>query len=250
MDHTAALLEQGRLLGELYSAADPTTAIPTCPGWTLRQLVTHVGRGHRWAAATVREASDSPVDIRTVPDGRLPDDAADAVTWLDGSAAALVDAVATTGADTPVWTFLGPRPAGWWIRRRLHEATVHRADAALALDVPYDLAAGIAADGVSEYLDLVAARPAGAGPVPLDIGQSLHLHATDDGLGGSGEWLVHGDGVAVSWEHGHGKGAVAVRGRASDLLLAVLRRLPADDGRLELLGETAVWRAWLERTAF
>ncbi|MGH3211476.1 MAG: maleylpyruvate isomerase N-terminal domain-containing protein, partial [Trebonia sp.] len=24
--------------------------IPTCPEWTLKQLATHVGRAHRWAA--------------------------------------------------------------------------------------------------------------------------------------------------------------------------------------------------------
>jgi Mycothiol maleylpyruvate isomerase N-terminal domain len=24
--------------------------VPTCPGWTFRQLATHLGRGHRWAA--------------------------------------------------------------------------------------------------------------------------------------------------------------------------------------------------------
>ena len=27
--------------------------VPTCPGWTLRQLATHLGRGHRWAAQIV-----------------------------------------------------------------------------------------------------------------------------------------------------------------------------------------------------
>jgi hypothetical protein len=25
--------------------------IPACPGWTIRQLATHVGRAHRWAPA-------------------------------------------------------------------------------------------------------------------------------------------------------------------------------------------------------
>jgi hypothetical protein len=24
--------------------------VPTCPGWRFRQLATHLGRGHRWAA--------------------------------------------------------------------------------------------------------------------------------------------------------------------------------------------------------
>ena len=27
--------------------------VPTCPGWTFRQLATHLGRGHRWAAQIV-----------------------------------------------------------------------------------------------------------------------------------------------------------------------------------------------------
>ena len=54
----------------------------------------------------------------------------------------------------------------------------------------------------------------------------------------------------MSWEHGHEKGQVAVRARAVDLLLAALRRIPANDGRVEVLGDQAVWRTWLERTGF
>ena len=55
------------------------------------------------------------------------------ITWLRSGPRLLLDAVDATGPQTPVWTFLGPRPAAWWIRRRLHETLVHRADAALAL---------------------------------------------------------------------------------------------------------------------
>ena len=32
--------------------------VPTCPGWTFRQLATHVGRGHRWAAQIVATRAD------------------------------------------------------------------------------------------------------------------------------------------------------------------------------------------------
>ncbi len=31
--------------------------VPTCPGWTFRQLATHLGRGHRWAFTGTRPAS-------------------------------------------------------------------------------------------------------------------------------------------------------------------------------------------------
>ena len=32
--------------------------------------------------------------------------------------------------------------------------------------------------------------------------------------------------------------------------LVVLRRIPADDPRLQVLGDAAAWRTWLERTPF
>ncbi|GAA3226569.1 maleylpyruvate isomerase family mycothiol-dependent enzyme [Pseudonocardia petroleophila] len=243
MDHAAALVDQNRLLADLVRDAPADTAVPTCPGWTLQQLVRHVGRGDRWAATIVRTGAF--VDPREVAGGKPGDDV---VGWLHESPRTLLDAVDGTGPDVPVWTFLGPRPAAWWIRRRLHESTVHRADAALALGVPYDIEPELAADGLSEWIALLAERSDGGDP-PLAAGTVLHLHATDDGLGEAGEWLVRGtDGGGVEWEHGHGKGAAAVRGTAADLLLAVTRRVPAS--RVEVLGDAAVLDTWLERTSF
>ena len=55
-------------------------------------------------------------------------------------------------------TFLGPKAASWRLRR-LHEATVHRADAAIALGAPYQLSAELAADGITEWLDQLALTP-------------------------------------------------------------------------------------------
>ncbi|HEY1974500.1 MAG TPA: maleylpyruvate isomerase family mycothiol-dependent enzyme [Pseudonocardia sp.] len=249
MDYSAALLEQNRLFGEAVAAGDEAAEVPSCPGWTLRQLFRHVGRGDRWAAQIVAERRDSPLDPRGVHGGKPPEDLDGALDWLHGGAQAMLDAVRETGPDTPVWTFLGPRPAAWWIRRRLHEATVHRADAALALGVEFELAAPLAADGISEWLGLIAARPAAA-TGPLDAGTSLHLHATDGDLGVEGEWTIRAEGAELTWEHGHSKCTAAARGRAVDLLLALLRRRSAEEANVELLGDESVWSAWLERTGF
>lgn len=248
MNPASALVEENRRLGELLATADPEIAVPTCPGWVLRQLLTHVGRGYRWAGMIVRERAEERVDIRTVPDGKPPAD--DPIGWLADGARLLIDEVATTGPDVPVWTFTGPKPAAWWVRRWLHESTVHRADAAIALGVPFAIEAALAADGVSEWLDILTSRRVpDAGPM-LPDGVTLHLHATDDGLGTSGEWMVRSEGGRVAWEHGHGKGGVAVRGSAADLMQAVMRRIPADDARLQVFGDAAAWRTWLERTPF
>jgi uncharacterized protein (TIGR03083 family) len=249
VDFRAALLDQTRAFGELIRSADPSTLVPTCPDWTLKQLFRHVGRGNRWAAQIIADHRVHPLDPRDVRDGKPPDDPDAAIDWLNSGAQLIINSVDRAGADARVWTFLGPRPAGWWIRRRLHEATVHRADAAIALGVDYDLSPELAADGISEWIELMTVQAKPQSP-PLDLGRTLHLHATDDGLGPTGEWTIVNDEDGIGWSHEHGKGDAALRGPAKDLLLAIVRRRSAADAGIEVLGDTAVWDGWLQRTPF
>jgi len=249
MDVRAALVEETAAFGELIRTAEPTTPVPTCPDWTLRQLFRHVGRGNRWAAKIVADRRDEALDPREVPDGKPPDDADAATDWLNAGVQLLLDSVDTAGAHTAVWTFIGPRPAPWWVRRRLHEATVHRADAAIAVGADYRLAPELAADGIDEWLERVAVEVS-AESSPLDVGKTLHLHATDDDLGSAGEWTITGTDDGIAWSHEHGKGDAALRGSAKDLLLAVVRRQTATEGGLEVFGDTAIWDGWLGRTPF
>ena len=251
MDYAAALLEQNRAFGELIRSGDPSAPVPTCPGWSLSQLFRHVGRGDRWAAQIVADRVDHYLDPRTVEGGKPPPDPDEAISWLHGGAQRLIDAVEQVGVETPVWTFLGSRPAYWWVRRRLHEATVHRADAALALTLDYALTPDLAADAISEWLERVASQAGrGDAPLPLENGQTVHMHATDPGLGAAGEWTVRTDGHRITWSHGHGKGGVALRDGAVDLLLAVVRRVPVADTDITMFGDTAIWQNWLDHTPF
>ena len=249
VDYAAALLEENRAFSDLLRDVDDSTPVPTCPGWTLQHLLRHVGRGDRWAAQIVRDRLQEFLDPRSVEGGKPPADRAEAIAWLQAGARQLVDAVEATGPETPVWTFLGARPADWWVRRRLHETAVHRADAALALGTEFTLQPDVAADGITEWLERVAVQAGGdRAPLPLEDGDTLHLHATDPGLGEAGEWTVGVDGSKVTWTHEHGKGSVALRGGATDLLLAILRRVPRAGTGIELFGDDAVWRNWLDRT--
>jgi len=242
MDFAAALVEQNGAFADALRGADPATPVPTCPGWTLKHLLRHVGRGERWAAQIVGERRTEALDPREVRNGKPPDDADGAIDWLRAGPQELLDAVAATGAETPVWTFLGPRPAGWWVRRRLHEVTVHRADAELALGRDFRLSAELAGDGLTEWLQRVVIQARGD-RIPLPADQSLHLHASD-----GGEWTVTSDGGSLHLTSQHQKSTVAVRGDAASLLLAMTRRIPADDPRITVLGDGDVWRSWLQRT--
>jgi uncharacterized protein (TIGR03083 family) len=249
VDFAAAFLDENRAFAELFRDADGSTPVPTCPGWTLTQLLRHVGRGDRWAAQIVRDRLDDYLDPRAVEGGKPPPDAADAISWLQGGAQRLVDAVELSGVETPVWTFLGRRPANWWIRRRLHETAVHRADVAIATGGEFTLNGDIAADAVTEWLERVAIQAgSGGAALPLGDGDTLHLHATDPGLGEAGEWTVGvGDG-GINWTHEHGKGSVALRGGATDLLLVMTRRVSVADTDIEFFGDGGVWQNWLDRT--
>jgi len=254
VDNAQSLIAENAAFAELFRDADLSIPVPTCPEWTLAQLMRHVGRGDRWSAQIVAEQSMDYIDPRTVAGGKPPEGRDEEIAWLHEGVQQLLDAVDRTGPATPVWTFLGPRPAEWWIRRRLHETVVHRADAALALGAGFYLDPALAADAITEYLERVVVRAdeegAGWGDRPLFEGQSLHLHATDPGLGDVGEWTILGrpDGIAV--DHEHGKSTTALRGPARDLLLTVVRRGAAADLGVEMFGDPQLWDTWLARTPF
>ena len=223
--------------------------VPTCPGWTFRQLATHLGRGHRWAARIVATRATAPVPMREVADGKLPEDPARHASWLNTGADQVIEAVAAAGSDL-VWTMTGMRPASFWARRRAHEAAVHLADAQLAAGRDVDLDPVLAADGVDEWLGLIAAGTAGPARELRGDGQSLHFHATDPGLPGTGEWLITRTSSGITVQHGHSKADIAVRGPAADLLLILTRRLPPSAPGVEILGHQALLTHWLQHTPF
>ncbi len=241
-------------LTDILAEHDLSLPIPTCPEWTLRQLVTHVGRAHRWAAEITRTRSDAFIPFREVPDGKLPADRAEQCAWLRAGAARIVEAVQEADGDL-VWTFTGRAPAGFWIRRMAHETLVHRADAQLAAGTEPEPAiqAEVAADAIDEWLMLLTGGFAGNADdraKALPAGAVLHIHATDDGLGGRGEWTIRHDAAGLTVEPGHGKGDAALTGPAASLLLVLMRRRPVPDPAVTVYGDSALVAGWLASTAY
>ncbi|HEY2551261.1 MAG TPA: maleylpyruvate isomerase family mycothiol-dependent enzyme [Streptosporangiaceae bacterium] len=241
-------------LAALVDGADLSRRVPTCPDWTIRQLATHVGRAHRWAAEITRTRSAQVIPFREVPDGRLPDDPAEHRRWLNAGASRLTGALREAG-DEPVWAFGDLRPASAWARRMTHETNVHLSDGELAAGAPVSAAvpADIAADGVDEWLGFMSGPVTGGEhtrTAALPDGRVLHVHATDDGLDGSGEWLVSNQGGGITVEPGHGRGDAALTGPAARLQLALVRRLPLTDDQLTVFGDDALLTAWLANTPY
>ena len=100
---------------------------------------------------------------------------------------------------------------------------MHRWDAEHAAGTPAPIDAELAVDGIDELLTVMVPIALG-GKDGIDIGGSLHVHCTD----GEGEWTLHTDDGVYRVERGHAKGDAAVRGPASQLLLALWGRVSID----------------------
>jgi uncharacterized protein (TIGR03083 family) len=251
--------EIGRFV-ELVRVADPTMPVPSCPGWTVADLVKHHGMSHRRVEHVVRHRAQEPVWSRGLEPG-LPDDQADYPAWLAAGAGPLLATLWAADPETPMWTNGADQHARYWARRILYEAVVHRADAELTMGRKPDIDAETAVDGIDEFLtnlpffrwvaDAVAELP--------HDGRAVHLHATDH----DGEWMIVLDSAGFSWQRRHGTAtshearrngtqpapSVTVEGSASDLLLLTYGRLPPADDRFAVTGDGQFLAQWLEKSA-
>src|SRR5215468_10857369 len=87
-------------LGTVLSGLEPAAPVPTCPEWTVRDLVTHVGTGHRWATGIVAGRLSVPPSYVTASAPEEPGEWAD---WLAAGAQGLAGAVREAGPELPVW---------------------------------------------------------------------------------------------------------------------------------------------------
>jgi len=108
--------------------ADP---VPTCPDWTVADLIGHLGGTHRWATAIVSRAlqRNLPADEEEAL-LEAPTDPADLLAWFRAGAHDLVDALRTAPANLQAFKFLSNAPPArqFWARRQTHETTIHRVD--------------------------------------------------------------------------------------------------------------------------
>ncbi|MGH2735458.1 MAG: maleylpyruvate isomerase family mycothiol-dependent enzyme [Actinomycetota bacterium] len=216
--------------GDLAAAArgNLEARVPGCPEWNVADLVDHIGEVHRfWGQIaggttnprdTVRESPPAPELV---------------VEWYEEGLAKLVETLRTIDPDLPIWTWapVANPTASWIVRRMTQETAVHRWDAQQATGNVKPIEAELASDGIDEILYVFL-------PAKLDRhnggGETVHIHCTDV----AGEWMVrlNDGGFEVTSEHG--KGDAALRGPASDLLLALWGRIPFE--RVELIGDETV----------
>lgn len=225
-----------RTLATPVDAMDATVA--ACPGWTVGDLLTHHAGVFRFATAQLRaEPGSEMVRFDPLTEGLAPLElfAATATELLAELVAVDPDEHRPNWADAP--------DARFWFRRMAQETAIHRFDAQAAHTTPEPIDLDLAIDGIDELAEVFLIHAAVRG-ITGD-GESVHLHATDDevadGSVAGGEWMFTFTPEGVDVDHRHGKGDMAVRGPASDLLLFCWNRRPID---VECFGEPDATSWW------
>ena len=208
----------------------PVTA---CPGWTVTDLLEHHAGVFRFATAQLRAEPGSDL----VPFDP-PGEATSPLDLFSFSADELLAELVAVDPDEHRPNWAGAPTARFWFRRMTVETAIHRFDVESTHTDPAAIDAALAVDGVDEFAEVFLGSAKRRGIT--GSGETVHLHATDE----PGEWMFTftAEGVDVTREHG--KGDMAARGPASDLLLLVWNRRPVD---VQAFGEPDLLSWWADR---
>jgi uncharacterized protein (TIGR03083 family) len=192
--------------------------VPSCPEWTVADLVAHTGRVHHTVAARVRAGTTDASAVTLA----VPPAVDELQAWFESGVAELAATLAAADPAQPAWSWSGDLTAGFWQRRMAQETAVHRWDAENAIGLARPIDPELAADGVDELL--MVFLPFDASNLTAD-GRSIVFEPTDD----DARWTVRitADGSKAS-RGAEVSPAATVRGTASemDLLLWGRRTLP------------------------
>jgi uncharacterized protein (TIGR03083 family) len=236
----AALRAEGPAFRAAAGAVALDTAVPTCPEWTIGDLVGHLGSVYLFAGSHVTRGEVSRPERPTVS----PPTGPALLTWWDERYAELMRILEAVDAELPAWNW-APRAkkAVFWHRRMAHETAVHRWDAQVSAGPAEPIESKLASDGITEVLDswLPGGRRLGDTEGVRGI---VALHAVDVAQ----TWYVRlrGEGIALldtdtllDDDHPHERAQVT--GTASDVLLALYGRVPFDV--LEVAGDPRLLHA-------
>ncbi|WFE97528.1 maleylpyruvate isomerase family mycothiol-dependent enzyme [Micromonospora sp. WMMD987] len=242
MDETLGFADLLRLMDERSHAFRAAVAaapsldvqVPTCPEWTLFDLVRHLGEGrHRWAVTVAAGPAGAPPQVSAPA---APRERAALLAWFTASTRELLDALREAGPDRGCWTWWGPsqspQTTGAVARHQLQQVAVHTYDAQVTVGDPQPLPVAVALDGVDEFLTTCVATtfPWPHEPAVIDYhaveGRSWRIWFSADGARTARlPDPVAAEVPAVTW--------ASARGTAHELVMFCYGRITMDALRIE-----------------
>src|SRR6516165_9879089 len=190
MDFLASIRDEGDRFYATALTADPSLGVPSTPDWTIADLVWHLGEVHWFWATDVELRASDPEEIEADKPGR-PATYADLVAWGRSQLDRMIQILASTADDVPVWTWAlneSDHTVAFVRRHQVQETAVNRWDMQdAATDTPPDpVPPDVASDSIDEFLAVTV--PWGV-RADKPLNGTVHIHCTDT----EGEWFVHAD---------------------------------------------------------
>lgn len=215
-----------RRLWTAVSDVDLSRPVPSCPEWSVRDLVAHIEMV--MDRYVLRLRSPRPPESQGPPS-----DASDPRPGMERAAIDLAAALTRHDVEDVAWSWSPlPDTAWFWFRRAACEIAIHRWDAQTVEGTPEPIDRPLALAGVAEVID--SFLPAGRLMFPQAANGRIRVSVVDS----AAEWLI-------GWDQGRytmtacGEPDVTIVGSASDLLLASWGRLPMatmdSNGKVDLL---------------
>jgi uncharacterized protein (TIGR03083 family) len=203
-------------MGDLASR-DLDAAVPPCPGWDVREALTHTGEVYSHKVACMRTGRRP----QSSEWSHGPGEGEHLLKWFGTRAEELLAELAERGPGTPAYTWYEPQQnVGFWYRRMAQETVVHRVDVESAFDEVTPVDDALAVDGVDEVLDWFLSYqadevgPDGPGRGTVAVRTREHL------------WRVTLAPDDVVLERERGPAQALVTGDPSELLLWLWGRRP------------------------
>jgi uncharacterized protein (TIGR03083 family) len=237
-----ALRAAGERMAEAAEEAGLSASVPSCPGWTVRDLLFHTGSVHRWAASIVGKTGDKHQrviggDPLKDAEYRPADDKL--LTWFREGHAELVRTLEAAPEDLDVWHFLpASTPLSFWVRRQTHETIVHRVDAEQAGGSITPIDPDVALDGLNELL--IGFLPRRRHKLRSDEPKTMVVQTTDRPL--AWRLSISTEPVVCEPVLDPGEADAFVRGPAERLYLALWNRAPLSS--VETSGDEQLLRSW------
>ena len=250
LDFVVEFASAAEWFADHVAATGMRLAVPSCPDWTVLDLVAHLGNTHSWAA-TVIETGRAAYGLDDRPSSHKARRVAE---WYLGRAEDLYSVLRDIPADKPCWNFaFGAGRVGFWQRRQTHETVMHGIDLAMATGAQERLPAHLAADGVDETLTVFLHRMHNRG-YAAQLTAPIALRATDVGRSWVVEPAQRGDcptqaspvecrsrerPLAPRVLVEERSGVDAVEAPAGLLLKVLWKRASADDPEVRAVGDAA-----------
>jgi uncharacterized protein (TIGR03083 family) len=224
-------------LRKVAAGADLSAPVPSCPDWTVAELVDHVAMVYLHKVACMKYGR--PQEWPPETGGQEP------LSLLERAYGDLSGEFASRTPTTSAYTWYEPdQTVGFWVRRMAQETVIHRVDAELGAGVPIaPIPADLALDGIDELLVAFVAYGSHAWAedfaevLPGAAGTTVRIAAGDK------DWTVEiaADGVTVSTGT-PSEPAATVSGEPDDVLLWLWNR--AGDGAVTTSGDAAALAAF------